>query len=147
MEHCGIDLHLKSSEACVLDGAGAVRETARIPTNLMIAPGYGFGTFLRAELGLVTAFGDAKNSDFDLELRPMLVIAPPVIPVYGRAVFAVTNLLGDGDTIIAYGGAVGVVFDLMDTVGVFAEAGLLPRSVNDTMTWIVEGRAGVYLAF
>ena len=33
MEHCGIDLHLKSSEACVLDGAGAVSETARIPTT------------------------------------------------------------------------------------------------------------------
>lgn len=33
MEHCGIDLHLKSSEVCVLDGAGKVSETSRIPTT------------------------------------------------------------------------------------------------------------------
>ena len=33
MEHCGIDLHLKSSEVCVLDEAGAVSERARIPTT------------------------------------------------------------------------------------------------------------------
>lgn len=33
MEHCGIDLHLKSSEVCVLDEAGAVTERAHIPTT------------------------------------------------------------------------------------------------------------------
>ena len=33
MEHCGIDLHLKSSEVCVLDEAGELVETARIPTT------------------------------------------------------------------------------------------------------------------
>jgi transposase len=33
VEHCGIDLHLKSSEACVVDGAGVVSERARIPTT------------------------------------------------------------------------------------------------------------------
>ena len=33
MEHCGIDLHLKSSEVCVLDEAGRVSERSRIPTS------------------------------------------------------------------------------------------------------------------
>lgn len=33
MEHCGIDLHMKSSEVCVLDEAGSVSETSRIPTT------------------------------------------------------------------------------------------------------------------
>lgn len=33
MEHCGIDLHNKSSELCVVDEAGAVSERARIPTT------------------------------------------------------------------------------------------------------------------
>ena len=33
MEHCGIDLHLKSSEVCVLDEAGSVSERSRIPTS------------------------------------------------------------------------------------------------------------------
>ena len=33
MEHCGIDLHNKSSEVCVLDAGGAVSERARIPTT------------------------------------------------------------------------------------------------------------------
>jgi hypothetical protein len=33
VEHCGIDLHLKSSEVCVVDEAGVVSERARIPTT------------------------------------------------------------------------------------------------------------------
>jgi len=33
VEHCGIDLHLKSSEVCVLDEAGRVSERAHIPTT------------------------------------------------------------------------------------------------------------------
>jgi hypothetical protein len=33
VEHCGIDLHLKSSEVSLLDEAGAVSERARIPTT------------------------------------------------------------------------------------------------------------------
>ena len=33
MEHCGIDLHLKSSEVCVVDEAGEAMERAQIPTT------------------------------------------------------------------------------------------------------------------
>lgn len=33
MEHCGIDLHVKSSEVAVVDDAGELKEQARIPTT------------------------------------------------------------------------------------------------------------------
>ena len=33
MEHCGIDLHAKSSEVVVIGDAGEVDEQARIPTT------------------------------------------------------------------------------------------------------------------
>ena len=33
MEHCGIDLHAKSSEVVVIGDAGDVDEQARIPTT------------------------------------------------------------------------------------------------------------------
>ena len=33
MEHCGIDLHLKSSEVAVVNEAGELVERARIPTT------------------------------------------------------------------------------------------------------------------
>jgi hypothetical protein len=33
VEHCGIDLHLKSSEVHLLDEAGVLSERARIPTT------------------------------------------------------------------------------------------------------------------
>ncbi|MBI5509325.1 MAG: hypothetical protein HY903_11285 [Deltaproteobacteria bacterium] len=129
-------------------GSGAqVKPTpvARIPTNIMIAPGYGFGTLMRAELGLVSSLPDVKNKEFDLEVRPMLVFSPPFIPLYLRAVFAVTNLLHE--RVIAYGGAIGIDGEVFDTFGLMGEVGVLPRSVDKTMTYIIEGRAGVYLAF
>ena len=66
-------------------------EVDRIPTNIMLAPGYEF-LILRAELGVVADLGDVENADFDLQLRPMLVIAPP-FPVYGRLIIAFVNLL------------------------------------------------------
>ena len=33
MEHCGIDLHMKSSEVHLLDEAGRTKETSRIPST------------------------------------------------------------------------------------------------------------------
>jgi hypothetical protein len=33
VEHCGIDLHLKSSDVCVLGEGGRVSERSRIPTT------------------------------------------------------------------------------------------------------------------
>jgi hypothetical protein len=113
-------------------------------TNLMIAPGVTI-PFLRLELGLLFATPDIKDSKSNLELRPMVVISPPLFPLYGRVVFAVTNLL-NGKTTVAYGGALGLSLGL-GPIGIFAEAGLLPRSRESTINWVVEGRAGVYVTF
>ncbi len=33
MDNCGIDLHLKSSEVCVVDESGETNERAKIPTT------------------------------------------------------------------------------------------------------------------
>lgn len=132
-------------------------ETHRMPTNVMLAPGWAFGP-VRAELGLVTALSDVRNpttgrKDTELELRPMLVIAPPLFPLYGRAILAVTNLV-DGPRDVAYGGALGLSFGLLGA-SVFAEAGALPRAVevatpagtDEELVWVVEGRVGASYAF
>jgi hypothetical protein len=114
-------------------------------TNLMIAPGYTFIDILRFEVGLVGDLPDLQASKFNLQFRPMLVVAPPIFPLYGRAIFAVTNVL-HGKTTIAYGAAAGFKLGF-GPVGVFAEAGVLPRSVASTINWVVEGRLGANLSF
>jgi hypothetical protein len=113
-------------------------------TNIMIAPGVTL-PFLRLELGLVWDLPDIKDSKSNLELRPMVVIAPPVLPLYGRAIFAVTNLV-NGKTTIAWGAALGLSIGL-GPIGVFAEAGLLPRSRDSKINWVAEGRLGAYVGF
>jgi hypothetical protein len=72
-------------------------------------------------------------------------VAPPVLPIYGRAIFAVTNVL-HGKTTIAYGAAGGFKLGF-GSVGVFAEAGVLPRSIASRINWVVEGRLGANLSF
>lgn len=114
------------------------------PTNIMVAPGYHFLGILRAQLGLVGDLGDVENSKFDLQLRPMLGVYPPILPIYARAIFAVQNLLND--TNVAVGAAGGLKIELpVIGLGIFAEAGVLPR-FSPSAT-IVEGRAGAYWAF
>jgi hypothetical protein len=120
--------------------------TAATQTNIMIAPGYAIADIVRLELGLVADLPDVKASNFDFQLRPMVVLAPPILPLYGRLIFAVTNLRGPGDTVIAYGAAAGLKFGL-GPVGVFAEAGVLPQSVASQMQWVIEGRLGALLSF
>ena len=44
------------------------------------------------------------------------------------------------------GAALGLKFGL-GPVGVFAEAGFLPRSINSTINWVIEGRIGANLTF
>jgi hypothetical protein len=127
--------------------------TERTPTNLMIAPGYSIAGMLKLELGLVGNLGDVKGSKFDLDLRPMVVISPPMIPVYVRGIFAVTNLTAsDGPRKVQYGGALGTSFGALG-FGAFLEAGLVPRVVeivdatgakSDKTFWLAEGRLGVY---
>jgi hypothetical protein len=115
-------------------------------TNLMLAPGVTLlSDILRLQVGFVGDLPDIKNSKFDLQFRPMLVVAPPILPIYGRAIFAVTNVL-HGKTTIAYGAAAGLKIGL-GPVGVFAEAGLLPRSIASQINWVIEGRLGVSLFF
>jgi hypothetical protein len=113
-------------------------------TNVMIAPGVSF-PFVKLELGFAWDLPDLKDSKSNLELRPMVVIAPPIIPLYGRVIFAVTNLL-EGKTTVAYGAAAGLSFGL-GPIGVFAEAGFLPRSRDSKINWVIEGRLGASLGF
>jgi hypothetical protein len=131
--------------------------------NLMVAPGYMLPvlSLIRVQLGIVADFADKSGSKTNLELRPMIAVVPPILPVYGRAIFAITNLAGrSGEKReIAYGAAGGLRFGL-GPVGVFGEVGVLPRSrdipsvssagavtTSSKFVWIVEGRVGAYLEF
>jgi hypothetical protein len=113
-------------------------------TNIMIAPGVTV-PFLRLELGFAFDTPDVKDSKSNLELRPMVVISPPLFPLYGRVVFAVANLV-HGKTEVAYGGALGLSLGI-GPIGVFAEAGLLPRSRASQINWVIEGRVGASIGF
>ncbi len=128
-------------------GKGAIVSPSPVKatqSNIMIAPGFTI-PFLRFELGLVSELPDVKDKKFDLELRPMIVLAPPILPLYGRVIVAVTNLLNEKTT-VAYGAAAGLKLGL-GPVGVFAEAGLLPRSIESKVHWVIEGRLGALLQF
>jgi hypothetical protein len=116
-----------------------------LPTNIMIAPGITFLSILRAELGFVWALPDVQPHKSEVELRPMLTLAPPVLPLFGRLIFGFTNLV-DGPRKVAIGASGGLKFGV-GPVGLFAEVGVLPRSFNTTVAWVLEGRAGVALEF
>jgi hypothetical protein len=150
-------------EGSVGTGAQLDPSVERTPVNVMLAPGWGFAGLLKLELGLLGNLGDVQNSKFDLELRPMVVISPPLVPIYLRAIFAVQNLI-EGPTTYAYGGALGLSFSLFGA-GVFVEAGVLPRNVKvdvvtnvpvvgtaanatrDEFRWFAEGRVGAFYEF
>jgi hypothetical protein len=124
--------------------------------NFMVAPGVSILSILRLQLGIVGDFADTSGSKTDLELRPMVTIVPPILPIYGRAIFAIANLAGSGGAKreFAYGAAGGVRFGL-GPVGIFGEVGVLPRSrdlpsgtgTSSKFVWIIEGRVGAYLEF
>lgn len=114
--------------------------------NLMVSPGLTLlDSILRLQVGLLSALPDVKDSKFDLEFRPMITVSPPLLPIYGRLIFAVANLL-EGKTEVAYGGAVGLSIGV-GPIGVFLEGGFLPRSRNSQINWILEGRLGVSVGF
>ncbi len=117
----------------------------RVPTNLMLAVGYSMPVF-KLELGAMGNLGDVKHSKFDLELRPMLVVKPPVLPFYGRAILGVSGLVQKPVGLV-YGGAVGVRLGAMG-VGAFLEAGAVAKRLriedHDKDVWYAEGRLGVY---
>ena len=124
--------------------------------NFMVAPGVSILSILRLQLGIVGDFADTSGSKTDLELRPMVTIVAPILPIYGRAIFAVANLAGSGGAKreFAYGAAGGVRFGL-GPVGIFGEVGVLPRTrdlpsgtgTSSKFVWIIEGRVGAYLEF
>jgi hypothetical protein len=125
--------------------------TERVPTNVMVAPGVSLAGMLKLELGLLANLADVKGSKFDLDLRPMVVVSPPLFPLYLRGIFAVTNL-ANGPQKIQYGGALGMSFGALGFGG-FVEAGVVPRVVevtsasgakSDQTHWLAEGRLGVY---
>lgn len=117
--------------------------------NLMLAPGISLlNDLLRFELGFVGAYGAVIAGDRDhvnLEIRPMLRLKIPVVPLYGRLTVAGVSLFEDRRN-IAYGPALGVSFGLFG-LSIFGEAGLLPRHHVQKTHWIGEVRAGAGYAF
>jgi hypothetical protein len=118
----------------------------RIPTNVMLAAGYSFASVLKLELGVVGNLADVKHSKFDLDLRPMIVLKPPVLPFYVRGILGVSGLV-EGPAALNYGGALGVRLGALG-VGAFLEAGALSRRVKidgeNKDAWTAEGRLGIY---
>ena len=131
--------------------------------NLEIAPGYAPSlpvlSMFHLQLGIVADFADKSGSKTNLELRPMLSVVPPIIPLYGRIIFGVNNLFDRGPGSkreIEYGGALGASIGLpgigfLPSFGVFAEVGALPRKRDygdsKKTALVLEPRAGAYLNF
>ena len=90
-------------------GMGAQQDPStfqRTQTSLMLAPGWEFAGILKLELGFGANLADTASSRFELELRPMLVVSPPLFPLYLRGIAVVQNLV-NGPTTAGYGGALG----------------------------------------
>jgi hypothetical protein len=136
--------------------------------NLEIAPGYAPSlpvlSMIHLQLGIVMDIADKSGSSTNMELRPMVSLVPPILPLYGRVIFLVSNLLGrDGaKREIAYGAAVGARIGTpsigpVPAMGIFAEVGALPRSrefansattgTESKIAWVLEPRVGAYLNF
>jgi hypothetical protein len=137
--------------------------------NLEIAPGYAPSlpvlSMIHLQLGIVMDIADKSGSSTNMELRPMVSLVPPILPLYGRVIFLISNLLGrDGaKREIAYGAAVGARIGTpsigpVPAMGVFAEVGALPRSrefvadakvgtTTSKFAWVIEPRVGAYLNF
>jgi hypothetical protein len=149
-------------EASVGSGVRAGIGTAeRIPTNVMGAIGYGFTDMLKLEVGALASLGDAKagfssgGSRTDVDLRGMVVISPPLFPLYLRGIAGVTSLKVKPAR-FTYGAALGVGFGLFG-VGAFGEVGAMQHRYEVTVPvtpatpsgtvgkdgWQLEGRIGI----
>ncbi len=117
----------------------------RIPTNLMLTGGYSLA-IVKLELGVVGNLGDVAGSKFDVDLRPMVVVKPPLFPVYVRGILGVSGLV-EGPSGVTYGAAVGARLGALG-LGAFVEAGALARRMKvndkDRDAWLAEGRIGFY---
>ena len=114
-------------------------------TNLMVTCGLGFvRDYVRLELGVLGAYGALRThgpTNTKLELRPMLRLTPPLLPVYARLTFVGLSPF-DATRNIAYGGAIGLNIPVW-RLSAFAEVGVLPRHLQQRMHWVGEARAGV----
>jgi hypothetical protein len=144
-------------EASVGSGLRAgIGSAERIPTNVMATVGYGFTDMLKLELGALANLGDARSSfstsgsKLDIDLRPMIVIAPPLLPIYLRGIAGI-NSLKVKPTTFSYGAALGVGFGLFG-VGAFGEVGAMQHRYEVALPggltvgkdgWQVEGRVGL----
>jgi hypothetical protein len=145
-------------EASVGSGLRAgIGSTERIPTNLMATLGYGFTDMLKLEVGALASLGDAKasfstgGSKSDVDLRGMVVISPPLFPLYLRGIAGVASLKQKPAT-FTYGAALGVGFGLFG-IGAFGEVGAMQHRYEITLPggvgtvgkdgWQIEGRLGI----
>ena len=117
----------------------------------------------RLQLGIVTDFADTSGSKTTIELRPTLSLVPPILPIYGRVMVIISDVLGryEGDREYPFGAAVGARIgipgvSIIPSMGIFAELGALPRSrkfvnsagtgTDSKLAWVLEARAGAYWA-
>src|SRR5512137_2677138 len=81
--------------------------------NLNIAPGWAPSlpvlSMFHLQLGIVTDIADNSGSKTTLELRPTLSLIPPILPLYGRVMVVIGDVLGryEGKREYPFGGAVG----------------------------------------
>jgi len=123
------------------------KPTERIPTNVMLAAGYSFPV-VKLELGALASLADVEDSKFDLDLRPMIVVKPPLFPLYVRGILSYSNLV-EGPKTFGYGAALGVrIGPPAIGVGAFLEAGAITKKLKvgdvEEDVWFAEGRLGVY---
>jgi hypothetical protein len=123
------------------------KPTERIPTNVMVAAGFSFPV-VKLELGALASLADVEDSKFDVDLRPMILVKPPLFPRYFRGIQSYTNHV-QGPKTFGYGAALGVrIGPPAVGVGAFLEAGALTKKVKfgdeEEDVWFAEGRLGVY---
>jgi len=135
----------------------SVGAAERSPSSVMLTVGLPITSALRLGIAGVADLADVKASLNDrsadrpeLALRPMLVLAPSLSPVYLRAMAGATNLR-DGPRRFTWGGAIGLSAGLIG-LGAFAEAGAMQRRYPVTLPggtagektgWQLEARVGV----
>jgi hypothetical protein len=134
--------------------AGSVGKSFRLsptvrgePTTLMVSPGFAFTDLVRAEVGFAVSLPDLAGGSVpapvDIQIRPSLVLDPPVFPLYLR-VFAIVSSLINGVHLLP-GAAVGLDF-AVGPVSLFVEVGALTRFLG-SVEFMLEPRAGVIFKF
>jgi len=134
-----------------------VGDTERIPTNIMATLGFGFTDMLKLEVGAVANLADASasfstaSSSLDVDVRGMVVVSPPLFPLYFRGIAGATSLTAK-PVKFTWGGAVGIGFGLFG-IGAFGEVGAMQKyyqvadpvttAVTEQKGWQVEGRLGI----